>query len=80
MLVIMPLNYSEMFPDSEIAISFACDHTKPSCIIKGALAPHYSEQMMESLDKCESLSVLMDESNDKVNKSCIILIKLLIIL
>ncbi len=31
---------------------------------------------MESLDKCESFSVLMDESNDKVNKSCIILIKL----
>ncbi len=68
--------FTKMFPDSEIAKSFACGRTKTTCIIKGALAPHYSEQMMESLDKCESFSVLMDESNDKVNKSCIILIKL----
>jgi len=68
--------FTNTFPNSEITKSFTCGRTKTTCILKGELAPHHSEQMMESLDKLESFSILMDESNDKVNKSYIILIKL----
>ena len=48
-----------------------------AAIIKGALAPHYSEKRLENLKRSGPFSVMMDESNDKMDKSCIILIKIL---
>ena len=69
--------FHKMFPDSEVAKKFACGRTKTAAIIKGAFAPHYSDKMLENLKKSGPFSVMMDESNDKTDKSCIILIRIL---
>ena len=63
-----------MFPDSEIAKKFACGHTKTAAVIKYALAPHYHKKTVQDTS---NFSVLMDESNDKTDKSCIILVGVL---
>ena len=64
-----------MFPDSEIAKKFTCGHTKTAAIIKYTLAPHYHEKTIHG--KSNFFSVMMDESNDKTDKSCIILVRVL---
>ena len=64
-----------MFPDSAIAKKFACGHTKKVAIIKEALAPNYLKKTLHSMSNF--LSVMMDESNDKTDKSCIILVRIL---
>ncbi len=51
-----------MFSDSEIAKKFACGHTK-----KPLPLPLH--------DMSSFYSVMMDESNDKIDKSCIILVR-----
>ena len=67
----MPQNlFKAMFPDPEIANSFGCGHT---AIIKEALSPHFHKKMLENLKN--PFSILIDESNDKVDKSCIILVR-----
>lgn len=67
--------FSKMFPDSEVAKKFACGRTKTQAIIKEALAPHFAEKTLASMTN--PFSILMDESNDKTDKSCIILVKVL---
>lgn len=52
--------FHKMFPDSEVAKKFACGRTKTAAIIKGALAPHHSDKMLESLKKGGPFSVMMD--------------------
>ncbi len=69
--------FPKMFPDSEVAKKFACGRTKTAAVIKGALAPNLSEKMLANLEKSNPFSIMMDESNDKTDKSCIILIRLL---
>ena len=53
----------------------SCGHTKTAAIIKGALAPHYLEKTLHDMSRF--YSVMMDESNDKTDKSCIILVRIL---
>ena len=67
--------FHRMFPDSEVAQKFSCGHAKTAAIIKEALGPHYLEKTLTDMSKF--FSVLMDESNDKTDKSCIILVHLL---
>ena len=67
--------FPHMFPDSEYAKKFACGHTKTAAIIKHALAPHYLDKTLH--DMSTFFSILMDESNDKTDKSCIILLRVL---
>lgn len=64
-----------MFPDSEIANKFACGRTKTTAIVKTALAPYFQQKVLHNM--CNPFSIMMDESNDKTNKSCIILVKVL---
>ena len=64
-----------MFPDSEFAKKFACGRTETTAIVKEALALYYQQQKVINLSN--PFSILMDESNDKVDKSSIILIKVL---
>ena len=64
-----------MFPDSTIAKSFSCGRTKTTAIIKEALAPHYLDKTIKIM--ANPFSILMDESNDKTDKSCIILVRAL---
>ena len=63
--------FGKMFPDSQIASKFACAHTKTTAIVKLALAPYYTKKVIASMSN-GPFSLLMDESNDKVDKSCII--------
>ncbi len=62
-----------MFPDSDIAKKFSCGHTKTAAIVKEALGPHYMART--HLDMSTFFSVMMDESNDRIDKSCIILVR-----
>ena len=64
--------FSQIFPDSEVAMKFACGHTKTAAIIKEALAPHYCDQMLENLNKNCHFSLMLDESNGKKDKPCIL--------
>ena len=64
-----------MFPDSEIARKLACGTTKTTAIVKEALSPYYHAKVMHNMSN--PFSVLMDESNDKPDKSCIILVRVL---
>ena len=64
-----------MFPDSEIARKFACGRTKTTAIVKEALSPYYHDKAIHNMSN--PFSVLMDESNDKQDKSCIILVRVL---
>ena len=67
--------FKEMFPDSKIAKKFACGRTKTTAIVKEAISPYFHNKAVNNL--CNPFSILMDESNDKVNKSCIILVRVL---
>ena len=67
--------FREMFPDSAIAKIFACGRIKTAAIVKEALAPHYQKEVVNNLSY--PFSILMHELNDKVKKSCIILVKVL---
>lgn len=40
--------FSKMFPDSEIA-KFSCSRTKTTAIVKKALAPHFTQRVIESM-------------------------------
>ena len=63
-----------MFPDLEIAKKFSCGRTKTTGIVKVGLSPHF-RRVIES--KSTPFSLLMDESNDKTDKSCVILVRAL---
>lgn len=67
--------FPKMFPDSSIAKRFACGRTKTTAIIKEALAPHFLTKVVAGMSN--PFSIMMDESNDKTDKSCIILVKFL---
>lgn len=67
--------FKEMFPDSETAKKFACGRTKTTAIVKEALSPYYHKKVINKLSN--PFSILMDESNDKNDKSCIILVRVL---
>ena len=67
--------FPKMFPDSTIAKKFACGRTKTTAIVKAALSPHFTQKVVASMSN--PFSILMDESNDKTDKSCIILVRVL---
>ena len=71
----MNMLFAQMFPDSEIARKFACGRTKTTAIVKEALSPCYHAKAIHNMSN--PFSVLMDESNDKQDKSCIILVRVL---
>ena len=52
-----------MFPDSKIAKAYNTAKTKTTCIVKGALFPHFTEPVIELCRKTASL-ILCDEEND----------------
>ena len=53
----------------------ASGRIETAAIVKEALAPHYHKEVVNNLSY--PFYILMDELNDKVNKSCIILVKVL---
>ena len=68
--------FSKIFPDSAIAKKFSCSCTKTTAIVKKALAPHFTQRVIESMSS-GPFSLMMDESNDRRDKSYIILVRLL---
>ena len=70
--------FRKMFPDSELAKNFSCARTKTTAIVKKALASHFTQRVIESITMSSApFSLMMDESNDKTDKFCIILLRLL---
>ena len=67
--------FKEMCPDSKIAKKFACGRTKTIAIVKEAISPDLHKKAVNNLSN--PFSILTDESNDKFNKSCIILVRVL---
>ena len=55
--------FREIFPDSDIAKSYASAKTKTTCIINGALKPYYQSKLVQ-LMKNYPYSLLIDGSND----------------
>ncbi len=56
-----------VFPDSKIAKSCASASTKTTCIINGALAPHFKSALIEAM-KSRPYSLAVDGSNDSGNE------------
>lgn len=59
--------FHKMFPDTEIAKKISCGRTKTTAIVKEALAPHFLNETTKNMSY--PFSLLMDESNDKTDKS-----------
>ena len=66
---------SAMFPDSKVAKAFSCARTKTTCIVKGALHPHFAEPVIKQC-KESPFSILCDEGNDTDDKNLAILVHL----
>ena len=66
---------SVMFPDSQIAKAFKSAHTKTTCIVNGALQPHFTKPV-EKLCQENPFSVLCDEGSDTDDKNFAILVRL----
>ena len=58
-----------MFGDSKIAKNFACSRIKCSAITKEALSPYHTTRVKKNM--VYPFSVLIDESHDKTDQSCI---------
>ena len=59
----LTLLFHDIFSDSEIAKKFSSRHTKTACIINGSIAPHYQQQLVESMKK-DPFALAIDGSND----------------
>ena len=66
---------SSMFPDSKIAKAFSSARTKTTCIVKGALCPHFIQPVVD-MCRHNPFSILCDEGNDNEDKNFAILVRL----
>ncbi len=64
-----------MFLDSDIARKFGCARTKCTSIVKEALSPYFHAKVLQNTSN--PYSIMIDESNSKEDKSCIILVRVL---
>ena len=65
--------FKKMFLYLNIAKNFRCAGIKATPLVKEALASHYAKKYLTSLAS-QLFAILMDESNEARNISCIILI------
>ncbi len=54
--------FRNMFPDSEIAKSFACGKDKTSYILKFSLVPYFKNKLISSVNKAGPYVLMFDES------------------
>ena len=66
---------SAMFPDSRIVKAFQSACTETTCIVTGALHPHFAKPVVE-LCQSNPFSILCDEGNDADDKNFAILVRL----
>ena len=64
-----------MFPDSEIAQKLSCKRTKATNLVTGcnALSPYYDDKVTK-LCLSQMFCLLVDESNDKGDDKCVIIL------
>ena len=55
--------FHDIFPDSEIAKQYASKQTKTACIINGAVAPFFQQQLIECMRQ-EPYALSIDGSSD----------------
>lgn len=55
--------FQEIFSDSQIAKNFSARRTKTTCIINGALAPHFQSMLVGKM-KSEPFAIATDGSGD----------------
>ena len=55
--------FQGVFSDSEIAKRYASRHTKTACLINGALAPHYQQELVACM-KENPYALAIDGSSD----------------
>jgi len=60
--------FSDIFPDSEIAKQFSSHHTKTACMINGAIAPHYQQQLVGCMKKDPFALAFNGSSDSSVEK------------
>lgn len=65
---------SAMFVDSKIAKAFSSARTKTTCIVKGALSPHFMDPVVEICQE-KPFAILCDEGNDNEDKNFAILVR-----
>ena len=59
--------FSDIFPDSDIAKSYASLRTKTTCIVNGAIAPSYQQALVERM-RVKPFSIAIDGSSDNCLK------------
>ncbi|KAK6191363.1 hypothetical protein SNE40_003074 [Patella caerulea] len=55
--------FADIFPDSQIAKNYASALTKTTCILNGAIAPHFRSMLVDQM-KTRPYSLAVDGSND----------------
>lgn len=57
-----------MFPDSEIAATFACGSNKTAYITKFGLAPFITKQLTDQVSEATCFVIMFDESLNKTTR------------
>lgn len=58
-----------MFPDSDILKSFTCGKDKTGYIIRFGLAPHFKQELINTINKAGQYVLLFDESLNQSTKT-----------
>ncbi|XP_035998777.1 uncharacterized protein LOC118564524 [Fundulus heteroclitus] len=61
--------FQAMFPDSEIAKSFACGKDKTGYILKFGLAPHFKNELISAVNNAGPFVLMFDESFNQSTKN-----------
>ena len=60
--------FRAMFPDSDIAKTFACGKDKSGYIIRFGLAPYFKQELIKTINKAGQFVLMFDESLNKSTK------------
>ena len=61
--------FKRMFSDSTIAQNFKCHRTKLTYLVNFGLAPYFSSELLEELNKVDHFVIMFDESYNSVIKA-----------
>lgn len=61
--------FKAMFPDSDIAKSFTCGKDKTGYIIRFGLAPHFKQELINTINKAGQFVLMFDESLNQSPKN-----------
>lgn len=61
--------FKAMFPDSDIAKSFTCGKDRTGYIIRFGLAPHFKQELINTINKAGQFFLMFDESLNQSTKT-----------